>query len=766
MTTEKLLQDLDEEKLREKSLHDRIDAISSIYLVMFEIDVINDTFREFKSKSYVNSLIDFSKKTNCQEQINNVMTNLANDETRPAIMDFINFSTLNERLAHKNTITQEFQGTVNAKIWARARFIVIDRLADGSVSHVLWLVESIDAEKKEKERLQKEAEISEAASKAKSTFLANMSHEIRTPINAILGMNEMILRESNINQIFEYAENIKAAGNVLLSIVNDILDFSKVEAGKMEIIPQQYDLSAIIVELVNMIKPRAEDKNLEFNVDINQNIPRELYGDNIRIRQCILNLLTNAVKYTQKGHVTFTITFETLEDNYINLIIRVADTGIGINKEDLKKIFYPFDRVDEERNKTIEGTGLGLSIVQSLLKQMESELEIKTEYNVGSEFSFKLKQKVMSSEKIGDIKHVYESAVKVEKYKELLHAPDAKLLFVDDTQMNLDVCVGLLKKTQIKVDTATSGMAALQKVCDKQYHIIFIDHRMPQMDGIETLEAMKHLPENLNNSTPCIALTANAISGSREMYLKSGFTDYLPKPINPEKLEKIIRKYLPQDLILTDYEEEMEQSPEEVIKDEDLPQLEGIDVRAGLNNCGDFNLLKQMFCQFHDTIDQKSEEIQSYLNENNYLDYKIKVHALKSTSRLIGAIHLSEMAEFLEHAAESEKIDFIKENTPDLLEKYRLFKDILKDYTEKKEVENNNPLISQEELEKNIKALIQAVEDYNYDELENIQKNLNSYKLPLDFSSIYDKINTCIYNVDFDGLNDLIPEIQKIQEGE
>ncbi len=749
------------EELIEKSLHERIDAISSIYLVMFEIDIINDTFTEFKSKSYVNNLIDFSKKTNCQEQINNVMKNLANDETRPAILDFINFKTLNERLAHKNTITEEFQGTVNKKIWARARFIVIDRLEDGSVNHVLWLVESIDAEKKENERLQKEAEISKATSKAKSTFLANMSHEIRTPINAILGMNEMILRETNINQIYEYAENIKAAGKVLLSIVNDILDFSKVEAGKMEILPQQYDLSAIIVELINMIKPRAEEKNLEFIVDINKNIPRELYGDNIRIKQCILNLLTNAVKYTQKGHVTFAINFETIDQEYINLIIKVSDTGIGINKEDLQKIFYPFDRVDEERNKTIEGTGLGLSIVQSLLKQMESKLEIKTEYNVGSEFSFKLKQKIMTDEKVGDLKHVYESTVKIEKYKELLHAPDAKLLFVDDTQMNLDVCVGLLKKTQIQVDTATSGMAALQKVCNKKYDIIFIDHRMPQMDGIETLEAMKHLPENLNNDTPSVALTANAIQGSREMYLKSGFTDYLPKPINPAKLENLIRKYLPADLIKANSEGEVEQSPSEEIDDKDLPNLEGIDIHFGLNNCGDFGLLKQMFCQFHDTIDQKAEELQSYLNENNIQDYKIKVHALKSTSRLIGAVHLSEKAELLEHAAESGKIDFIKENTPELLSQYQKFKEILRDYTEKKEGSENKEKIDNNSLKEKLKELIQGIEDYDYDKLENIQKFLNSYELPLDFSSFYDRINSCIYNVDFDGLNLLIPELQK-----
>ncbi|MCR4735091.1 MAG: response regulator [Treponema sp.] len=756
MTTEKLLKHLDEEKLNEQRLYNRISAISSIYLVMFEIDLKNDTYTEIKSKNYVDNIINSGPIENCQATLNKVMSNLVNEDTRQSTMEFINFSTLNKRLENKKTITHEFHGAINSQIWARARFIVIDRDEDGKLFHVLWLVESIDADKKEMEKLHKEAEISEAASKAKSTFLANMSHEIRTPINTILGMNELILREANNPLLLEYAQNIKSAGSALLSIVNDILDFSRVEAGKMEIIAQEYELSSLIVDLVNMTKSKAEDKNLTFDLEVDKNIPKELFGDNIRIKQCILNLLTNAIKYTEKGGIRFIISYEKLDEDYIELKVNVSDTGIGIKENDLKKIFSPFDRAEEERNKSIEGSGLGLSIVQNLLKLMGSTLNIKSEYNVGSEFSFSIKQKIVSKETIGNLQEAFKNSLKVEEYKESLHAPKAHILFIDDTQMNLDVVKGLLKKTGIKIDTALSGMAGLRKVCESKYNIIFIDHRMPGMDGIETLETMKTLPENLNKNVPCIALTANAIHGSREMYLKSGFTDYISKPINPSKLEKVIQKYLPKDLI------------EKVGNDEDLQndkneislELEGIDLKSALTNCGDFELLKNMFAQFHDSINDKSKELDDYLKNNQISDYKIKVHALKSTSRLIGALKLSELAERLEHAADSGNIAYIREKNPTLLENYRTYLDILKDYTELKEKENNKlKEISIQDFKEYLIKIEEYTKAYDYDNLENIQKELEDYSIPLEFSSIYDKIKTCIYNVDFDGLNAMIPFI-------
>ena len=747
---------------KEKKFKDRISAISSIYLVMFEIDLLNDTYVEIKSKKYVNTIIEKMTFSNCQESLRLVMSQLSSEKSMNVIMEFIDFSTINERLKDRNTITQEFQSTVGSQIWARARFIVVDRTEDGRLHKVIWAVESIDADKKEKERLQKAAEISEASSRAKSAFLANMSHEIRTPINAILGMNEMILREAEDLQLLEYAKNIQSAGNALLSIVNDILDFSRVEAGKMEIIPQDYDLSSVIIDLINMTKDKAENKDLTYNIEIDQNIPRELYGDNIRIKQCILNLLSNAVKYTQKGCITFSMNYTKVDDENIDLTVKISDTGIGIKDEDLKKIFSPFDRAEEERNKTIEGTGLGLSIVQDLLRLMGSSLNIKSEYNVGSEFSFTIRQKIINLEPIGNFQEAYESSLKIIKYQEKLYAPEAQLLFVDDTQINLDVLCGLLKQTGMKIDTATSGMAALRKVCENHYNIIFIDHRMPEMDGIETLEAMRTLPENLNKETPCIALTANAIHGSREMYIKTGFADYISKPVNPDKLEKIIKKYLPEELIHTP--PKTQQNEPSNIKFNKT--FEGIDINSALTNCGDVSLMEKMFAQFQESIEAKACELENYLAQNDITNYRIKVHALKSTSRLIGALKLSEKAEKLEHAADSGNVDFIKENTPELLKQYRSFITILQEYSSSaQEEESDKKEISSQKLNKIINQIITAAENYDYDALENLQKELAKYKLPLDFSSIYDKIDSCIFNVNFEGLQALLPDLKKIQEG-
>ena len=364
---------------------------------------------------------------------------------------------------------------------------------------------------------------------AKSAFLANMSHEIRTPINAVLGMDEMILRECEDKTILGYAANIRMAGTNLLSIINDILDFSKIEAGKMEIIPENYDISSVVVDLVNMIHERARGKDLEFILDASPALPKTLFGDSVRIKQCILNLLTNAVKYTHEGSVKLAISSEKANaPNKILLKVTVIDTGIGIKEEDMQKMFSPFAHIEEEHNKTIEGTGLGMSIVMKMLGMMESRLEVKSVYGEGSEFSFAVEQEVVDWTEVGDINEAYKKSVEqIASYKEKLRAPKARLLFVDDTEMNLEVIKGLLKKTGIQLDTVLSGKEALEKVNQNAYDILFIDHRMPEMDGIQTLHAMQAMEENLSAGKPCVALTANALTGVKKMYIEEGFTDNL-----------------------------------------------------------------------------------------------------------------------------------------------------------------------------------------------------------------------------------------------
>ena len=397
--------------------------------------------------------------------------------------------------------------------------------------------------------LRKQREIADEANKAKSQFLANMSHEIRTPINAILGMDEMVIRTSSEKEVLDYAEDIQTSGRTLLALINDILDFSKVEEGKMEIIPVQYEPGIMKNDLVNMVRERATQKGLSINVEFDNNIPRLLKGDEIRIKQCALNLLTNAVKYTKEGQVGLKIGCTKEDDNHIKLEFTVSDTGAGIKKEDMDTLFSPFSRLDEEKNRNIEGSGLGISITKRLLELMNSELKVQSEYGKGSVFSFSVTQEVLNWDASGNFDGKYDMGDrKKREYRELFHAPDAKILVVDDIKMNLTVITKLLRKTQMQIDTARSGPEAILMAKDKDYDIIFIDHLMPDMDGIETLG---HLKEQDGAGSPVyIALTANAISGAREMYLDAGFADYVSKPVEGEKLEKLIKSYLPPEKLL------------------------------------------------------------------------------------------------------------------------------------------------------------------------------------------------------------------------
>ncbi len=405
--------------------------------------------------------------------------------------------------------------------------------------------------------LEEQRRIADEANRAKSAFLANMSHEIRTPINAVLGMDEMILRETREKQIRSYAVDIKKAGRTLLSLINDILDFSKIEEGRMEIIPTQYELFSVINDLVNMIRPRAGKKGLKLKVEADPEAPHLLYGDEIRIKQVALNILTNAVKYTETGEISFKLGFEKISENEIDLLFRISDTGIGMKEEDMEALFSPFTRIEEKRNRTIEGTGLGMSIVRQLLDLMGSQLEVKSVYGKGSEFSYAIRQQVIKWDPIGDVGDRFEMRETEEAvYRELFRAPDARILVVDDTEVNLTVIQNLLKKTQMNIDTASSGREALSAAADNSYDMIFIDHMMPDMDGIETLHALKE--QGIPDETVCVALTANAVSGAREMYLKEGFSDYISKPVDGSRLEKMICRYLPKEKLLSAAEAEKE----------------------------------------------------------------------------------------------------------------------------------------------------------------------------------------------------------------
>ena len=538
-----------------------------------------------------------------------------------------------------------------------------------------------------------------AASQAKSQFLAQMSHEIRTPINAVLGMNEMILRESKSNEILDYASNIQSAGRTLLTLINSILDFSKIEDGKMEIVPVRYETATLIDDLVNMISERVRKKGLEFKIEIAPDLPKSLYGDDLRIRQVITNLLTNAVKYTPKGSVTLQIDGHSVDADTFELHVKVSDTGIGIRAEDMDKLFQSFRRLDEERNRNIEGTGLGIAIVQKLLDMMDSCLEVASEYGKGSEFSFKLTQKIIDATQIGNYSERQNNRLNQDATKKFLTAEGAKVLAVDDNDMNLKVISGLLKRNKIFPDLAESGKQGIELAKKNFYHVIFLDNMMPGLSGIETLKRMRR-EKILSPGTSVVMLTASAIAGMREVYLREGFDDYLSKPIEVSELEAILERHLPAELVSFEIEgqEKISESPKEIAEDnsddiageDEFSKRErkkfsaacpDIDLDTGLKYCMDSkSFFVEMLTTFTDT--KRAEKIQAAFDADDVKNYQILVHALKSTSLSIGAGNLSEQARELEHAAKENDIAKIKAKHADLMTAYQKVREEISQWLE------------------------------------------------------------------------------------
>ena len=622
----------------------------------------------------------------------------------------------------------------------------------------------IDNLEREK-RLETELSTAQAASKAKSDFLSNMSHEIRTPINAVLGLNEMIIRESDDPTIKKYAVDIENAGKSLLSIVNDILDFSKIEAGKMEIVPANYHLSSMVNDLVNMIAKRAKDKNLALNIDIDKNIPNLLFGDDVRIKQCILNILTNAVKYTKEGSVTMRLSFKKTSENHIDLTVHVIDTGIGIKTEDLPKLFTAFQRIEENKNRTIEGTGLGMNIVKNLLSLMGTKLEVTSEYGKGSDFSFTVRQRVVEWEPVGDFNDSYEkSLAELAEYKESLHAPEAKILVVDDTELNLTVVKGLLKQTGIQIETAMSGQATIELVTKHKYDMIFLDHRMPGMDGIETFNTMKELATNQNKDVPCIALTANAVSGAKEMYLEAGFTDYLAKPIESKKLEAMLIKYLPAQLVercTEDVQEipaQSELSPECHAVKERFAGVTGIDMKDALKYTGDADILEQTLYEFYGAIDAKADEIERYVAEKDWRNYTVLVHALKSSARLIGAKELSEKARYLEQCGDKDNEDEIMAKTPELLAIFRSYKAHLAALCEQNDDDSQKEEMPIAQYLEAVSNIADCVSVFDYDTADQIISMMKDYKIPSEKKAHFKALAEAVSAVDQERILQIVKE--------
>ena len=542
-------------------------------------------------------------------------------------------------------------------------------------------------QEKANQKFRESANAAIAADAAKTTFLAQMSHEIRTPINAVLGMNEMILRESGDANIRDYAVNIQSAGRTLLSLINSILDFSKIEDGKMEIIPVEYDTASLVHDLVSTVMPRAKGKELEFIVQADENMPSVLIGDDVRMRQIITNLLTNAVKYTEQGRVTFCMRAENVTENHCTLYVEVTDTGIGIREEDIEGLFDSFRRLDEKRNRNIEGTGLGMSIVTKLLDMMGSKLDVQSVYGKGSTFSFRVEQGVAKTAAMGDYSKRLAALGSPDPDETCLYAPDAGILVVDDNEMNLRVAVSLLSLYGIVPDVADSGAKAIELIRQKHYDIVFLDHMMPRMDGLETLKKLRE--EGLvDDNMTVIALTANAIVGAREMYINAGFHDYISKPIESRVLEKCLANELPAHMVSYRKKTQpapvsaaQENPPDDMFTAKELTDIRelcpALNVMLGLNYCMDSKDFYLDSLQMFTDADQR-EQIQSTYEAKDIQNYRIAVHALKSAALTIGAVLLSDHAKALEMAAKAEDTAFIGSHHEALLEEYTALLDALR----------------------------------------------------------------------------------------
>lgn len=617
----------------------------------------------------------------------------------------------------------------------------------------------------EKQRnLERDLAVAQKANEAKSNFLSNISHEIRTPINAVLGFDEMIIRESKDPTITEHAREIQNSGKTLLSLINDVLDFSRIESGKMDIIPVEYDIASMVNDLTNMAEIRARDKGITINVEMDENIPHILVGDEMRLRQCTTNILTNAVKYTEKGTIDFCLSFSKINEEFIDLTVKVKDTGQGIREEDIEKLYNTFERINEEVNRTIEGTGLGMNIVKNLLELMGSEINVKSEYGKGSEFSFTVRQQVASWEPVGRFDKQYEESLsRIVVYEESFHAPSARILVVDDTRANLTVIKGLLKENLMQIDMAESGPEALEMTSRNKYDIIFLDHRMPGMDGIETLHHIREDDISLNADTPIIALTANAISGSREKYLSENFTEYLSKPVDSGRLDTMLLAYIPPRKIYRrgadDFIEQEKNESEENLSNVNAYQkvikVTGIDLQKGLDNCGGPELMLDVLRDFYMSIDDEAEKILHYKTRGDLKNYTILVHGLKSSARAIGAMKLSDLAAMLERAGNERNIEEIDTWTPVLLEEYRCYKGQIRPAI----IENDDadlPEIPDDELINALSSIREFVEASYFDSADDIMKMLSGYRIPSEYKEKIYKLQKLMSEVDRDGILSLL----------
>ena len=730
-------------------------SLSDMYSIIYIIDLKDGVLMPVVADEASEKLRP--KNMSAEEQLKNMFEYDSIDSYKDMACEFCDLATLEKRMGSRNTLAFEYIS--NTYGWCRIRFFAMDRVENEPLCKVVFTIQNINDEKAEMEAIVHRVNEAEHESKAKSAFLTNMSHEIRTPINTIIGLNTMIMRESKEPVIRHYAKNVNNASNMLLSLINGILDLSKIEADKMELVMEEYSLGQLVRDVISMVQNRAEFERLEFKYEVAENLPDKLYGDKVRIKQVLLNLINNAAKYTDEGCVKLSI-FGKIHDGQVHLLVSVKDTGIGIHEDDLDKLSERFTRLDEKRNHSVEGTGIGLNLVSSILRLMDSELHVLSKYGEGSEFYFEIEQKVVEETPIGRIDHIAEND-DMEEYQALFTAPNAKVLVVDDNAMNLNVFVELLKETQLEIDTVRSGAAALEKTARQKYDLIFMDHMMPEMDGVEALHKIRSQQGGQNHKTPVIVLTANAVKGAKEEYCGMGFDDFLAKPIQPDLLERKIMEYLDASKIKENTSSAKKKEGEEVV----IPIISGVDVAYGLNHTGGLQSYLSVLRQFVNMADADLKELMSYADaiQNSHEavnDFRIKIHAMKASANIIGAFRVYGIAAMLESAAMHENVRKILDVTPYFYEEWSDLKNAVEESIPKSKEKHSKP--AKETLESIFHLLETSIKSYDIKNVDSIMKELQSFEWNDDEIILMKELEAAVAGLDAEKTVDLCGQLKKI----